>query len=409
MFRKLEPLFSYVPKFMRTAQMKMFIQGTGGYSVWLYYKDTNDAKMNHPLVIESMKYLESKKDVCELIGTPVRLVSSIKNRGYIGDENASFSFKVKGPRGQLDIELSGVAQTLDNIGMTREAKDHQKYSVKQSDSDQAERKQTLDESNFVDYSIPDGTINSELTKLIVAEQFEDPEAQTKRSEVIQDINQKFWKIEYLYCNVDENMRIMVHPDPEKRNKVNTKSNFIYKRENLEDLVRERKVILESLNLYKQELTPEERAEFTKFSTQELYRKVGAKRFYLMFVFGFMTITGYTMYLTNKRKPQINSQLVDKVKRIITGHGEISKHQNHNINWFETTYGALIDKQADFEIPFYGHNYSGKAIVSGVYDLKSRDHVVNDVRVELYDKNGDIKHAYDIVKNKLNLTEYKIDV
>jgi len=98
------------------------------------------------------------------------------------------------------------------------------------------------------------------------------------------------------------MRIMVHPDPEKRNKVNTKSNFIYKRENLEDLVRERKVILESLNLYKQELTPEERAEFTKFSTQELYRKVGAKRFYLMFVFGFMTITGYTMYLTNKRKP-----------------------------------------------------------------------------------------------------------
>jgi len=42
----------------------------------------------------------------------------------------------------------------------------------------------LDESNFVDYSIPDGTINSELTKLIVAEQFEDPEAQTKRSEVI---------------------------------------------------------------------------------------------------------------------------------------------------------------------------------------------------------------------------------
>jgi len=59
-----------------------------------------------------------------LIGTPVRLVSSIKNRGYIGDENASFSFKVKGPRGQLDIELSGVAQTLDNIGMTREAKDH---------------------------------------------------------------------------------------------------------------------------------------------------------------------------------------------------------------------------------------------------------------------------------------------
>jgi len=102
------------------------------------------------------------------------------------------------------------------------------------------------------------------------------------------------------------MRIMVHPDPEKRNKVNTKSNFIYKRENLEDLVRERRVILESLNLYKLELSDEERGELTKFNTQEMYRKVGFKRLYLMFIFGFMSITGYTMYLTNKRKPLINS-------------------------------------------------------------------------------------------------------
>ena len=115
-------------------------------------------------------------------------------------------------------------------------------------------------------------------------------------------DKKFWKIEYLYCNVDENMRIMVYPDPEKRNKVNTKSNFVYKRDNLEDLVRERRTILESLNLYKLELSEEEKAELTRFNTQEMYRKVGFKRLYLMFIFGFVSITGYTMYLTNKRKP-----------------------------------------------------------------------------------------------------------
>lgn len=409
MFKKLNPMFSYVPKFMKTLQMKVFVQGVGGYSGWLYYNGRNRAKFTHPLVVESFKYLESKKDIKEQIGSPIRIIHSIKNRGYISDENASFSFKVQGPRGTLNIELSGTSQTLGNIGMTREAKDHCKFALKQNEKDQNDKKQTQDECNFVDYCIPDGNIRPDLDKLMIADQFEDKELQQKRSEIALDKDQKFWKVEYLYCNVDENMRIMVHPDPEKRNKINKKESYIFKRDNLEDLVKEKKLILESLNLYKQDLSEEERNELTRFNTQEMYRKVGAKRFYLIVVFGFLSISGYTMFLTNKRKPQKGSVLVDKVKNIITGHSEISAHQNHRINWFNTTIGARIDKQSDFEMMFYGHNYSGKATISGHYDDKLTDHVIQDVKVELFDKNGDLKHTYEIIKNKLNLTTYQFDI
>ena len=67
MFRKLDPLFAYVPKFMKTAQMKMFLVGVSGYSVWLYYKDAN----------ELMNYSKSESKV--FFEAPVTALSSRGN------------------------------------------------------------------------------------------------------------------------------------------------------------------------------------------------------------------------------------------------------------------------------------------------------------------------------------------
>ena len=130
MFKRLNlPFGQYIPKFMKTFQMKMFLLGVTGFSTYKYYEQRNEEKMNHPIIHESIRYLETKKDVRELIGTPIHLVHTVKNRAYSDKDSANFSFKVKGPRGELKVELSGISQTLDNIGLTREAKDYLKHKM----------------------------------------------------------------------------------------------------------------------------------------------------------------------------------------------------------------------------------------------------------------------------------------
>ena len=93
-------------------------------------------------------------------------------------------------------------------------------------------------------------------------------------------------------------------------------------------------MLETFGLYRPELTEEERSEITRFNTQEMYRKVGFKRWYFMIAFGFVSISGYTMYVTNKRKALINSVAVDKVKQIILGHKEINSMMRNKIFWVD---------------------------------------------------------------------------
>jgi hypothetical protein len=254
MMKKLQPLFNLVPKFMKTFQMKVFLLGGSGVTGYLYYQQRNELKMDHPLVGEAIRLLESKKDVRELIGAPLYVVQGISNRASIGDQVASFSYKVKGPRGTLNIELSGVAQPLSNIGLTREAKDYlRKNKLETETTDRA----SLDEVNYLDYNIPEKAYFEKLRSLHVSTQFDDETARETRASDNLPSGLKFWKIDYLYCNVDENMRIMVHPDKETRAKLNQPTNFILKRENLDHLAQEKKAKLVALNLYKADMSQEE--------------------------------------------------------------------------------------------------------------------------------------------------------
>jgi hypothetical protein len=252
--KKLQPLFNLVPKFMKTFQMKVFLLGGSGVTGYLYYQQRNELKMDHPLVGEALRLLESKKDVRELIGAPLYVVQGISNRASIGDEVASFSYKVKGPRGTLNIELSGVAQPLSNIGLTREAKD---YLRKNKIETETTGRASLDEVNYLDYNIPEKAYFEKLRSLHVSTQFDNETARETRAGDNLPSDLKFWKIDYLYCNVDENMRIMVHPDKETRAKLNQPTNFILKRENLDHLAQEKKAKLVALNLYKADMSLEE--------------------------------------------------------------------------------------------------------------------------------------------------------
>ena len=402
--QRLQPVFTLVPKFMKTFQMKVFLMSATGVTGYMWYKNRNETKMEHPLVGEALKLLESKKDVRELIGTPLYVVHSLQNRASTGSELASFSYKVKGPRGTLNIELSGVSQPLDQIGLTREAKE-----FVQKNNPGIEPKTTLDELNYVDFDIPGMEYYAKLSNVQLSKQFDDPKAKEARAAQELPSDLKFWKIDYLYCNVDENMRIMVHPDKATRSRLNSTSNFITKRENLDDLAQEKKAKLKALDLYREDLSQEELDEISKFKTQEMYRKVGFKRWYMLMVAGFCGITAYTMYVTNKRKALINSFAVSKVKNVILGHSEIKAMLGNKVVFFDTTIGALINGQADYEMMFYGYKHSGRVSVSSFYDEAKSDFILKDVTAKIFDADGNAVKEYEIMKNKVNTTGYKFEL
>jgi hypothetical protein len=141
----------------------------------------------------------------------------------------------------------------------------------------------------------------------------------------------------------------------------------------------------------------------------MYRKIGFKRWWMMLGFGFFTITTYTMYVTNKRKPLIRSFAVSKVKDIILGHTEIKNLLGGRVMFVDTTMGALIDKQADYELAFYGYNHSGKVTVSSFYDDEKSDFVLKDVTAQLFDRQGAPMKGFEIMKNRVNLTNYNFDL
>lgn len=370
-------------------QMKIGFLGITGVTVYNFYKQRLDSRFQHPMVKEAIKMIESNKDVQELIGVPVSVVSSIRNQGMINEEATSFSFKVRGPRGDLNIELAGISANLEQIGVTPEAKDYllKKEKIEGKVTQNIVR-HNLEELNYVDFFIPD---MEQYTKLDYQQTGADFEQNSKQAENIDyklTPKSKFWKIDYLYANVDENMRIMMMPNKDQRSKLNNSSSFILTRQTLQDLAEEKKQRYKCLGILKESYTDVELAELTKFRTQEVYKNIGYKRWYAIAGFSFVTMWAYSTLLINKRKPIVNSVLVHKVKDIVNGNGQIKKLMNGKILWIDTTRGALIDQRAEFEIKFYGHNNYGTVKVDSSFDEGLNDFKIQNLKVELVSRSGE---------------------
>jgi hypothetical protein len=155
-----------VRNLFKSSPMYLGLLGVGGSVTMLYYRQRLDSKLDHPLVKESLRIMETNPDITEMIGQPLSVQSTLRSRASIGVEVCSFSYKVQGPRGSLDIELAGCASEHQKIGPDKYSKGKLKevnaVAIKhnkalkdnKSPSMQVyENRDNLDEFNYADYYV----------------------------------------------------------------------------------------------------------------------------------------------------------------------------------------------------------------------------------------------------------------
>ena len=113
---------SFLPKFMRTPTWALLGTGFVGSTIYMSYKNRLDNQLNHTLVEESIHLLENNDGVVELIGAPIMVESSMRNRADLGDNINNFTYYVSGPRGKLRVELASCARNLSGIGVNSKGK-----------------------------------------------------------------------------------------------------------------------------------------------------------------------------------------------------------------------------------------------------------------------------------------------
>ena len=113
---------SFIPKFMRTPTWALLGTGFVGSSIYMTYKSRLDSRLEHTLVEESVHLLENNQEVLEIIGAPIMVESSIRNRADLGDNISNFTYYVSGPRGKLKVELAACARNLSALGVNSKGK-----------------------------------------------------------------------------------------------------------------------------------------------------------------------------------------------------------------------------------------------------------------------------------------------
>jgi hypothetical protein len=86
------------------------------------YKNKLDQRLQHTLVQESIHLLENNEEVLELVGAPIMVESSMRNRADLGDNINNFTYFVSGPRGKLRVELASCARNLSGLGPNSKGK-----------------------------------------------------------------------------------------------------------------------------------------------------------------------------------------------------------------------------------------------------------------------------------------------
>jgi hypothetical protein len=119
--RKIQKM-NFLPKFMRTPTWALLGTGFVGSTIYMTYKNKLDNRLNHTLVEESIHLLENNEEVLELVGAPIMVESSLRNRADLGDNINNFTYYVSGPRGKLRVELASCARNLSGLGPNSKGK-----------------------------------------------------------------------------------------------------------------------------------------------------------------------------------------------------------------------------------------------------------------------------------------------
>lgn len=364
---------------MRTPTWAILGSGVTGSLIYMTYKKKLDTRLRNPIVEESLHLLENNDEVIEMIGAPITIQSSIRNRADIGEDISNFSYFVTGPRGKLQVELASCSRKLESLGPNLKGKKLLEEICKEKGIPFV-FPNNINEFNYNEYYIPDKEIvNSE------AEVFN----KTLKGKIPDASN--FWHIEYLFAEVEEGVRIMVAPIPN-----NEKSEDpILKRETFEDLIQEYEGRRDSRRDFRKAQTPEEQEELRKFRIREMYKDIGYTRFYMLAGVFFIGMSAYIMFRKNKRISVCNSMIHEKGKKLIERNEKLVGRLGNKIFFPEMTLGARIGDEADFKILFMGEGYYGNARIQGFFNEKKSDWEVRGFDVEVFDAEGvRVEEEYD---------------
>ncbi len=322
--------------------------GAGGIGtlVYTFFQQRTDAKLSHPLIKESILLLQNNDEIVQLIGVPIVIEPTIGTRAAISGEVANFSYKVRGPRGKVAVELAGQGLPLRELGPNAKAKAGLK---------ETEVPPTLDEHNFNDYYVPDKETLKDYFAL--ASQVTPEDEATQLSQ-----NSKFWKYEYLFAEVDKDVRILIAPDE----KVAQTQPAVAQRKTMADLKREFQKRLTSYRVMDKNMTPEEKEEFRKIRLNEHYRRVGYVRNYLMLGVAFVAMNMYVLFRRNKRLSIMGSSLQSNIERLLLRSPEFraAVPDYMKTHFIESSLGARIGNHADYKFYFMAPENAGIVHVDG---------------------------------------------
>ena len=345
------------------------LAGTG-YFITRYY---NDKEFDHTTVLESIRLLTKNTQIVEMIGYPIDIVPGItRNRALISDTSNVYQFIVRGPRGRLNISLCSEAKTQDQI---------------------------TNSSICKEYYIPDNSLKSTIENV----RSQGGEDLLEKTAIPAD--KKFWKINYLIVDISPDYRIPIVSPPEK---ISIKEAEVQNDGNVEKKEKEdekvRKFLLE---VYKEETdrkgtdikapkSEEEIEEIRKFRMNETYRKVGYVRSYLFMIAVFGTMGAYIYVVKNKRKRIQGSEIQYIMQQYINSHSYIRNKYGNNLKFIQTSRGAIIDQQAEFEQDFIANKGFGTVFTKGIFNEESKEWKIQSIKVGSKDKKGALHDLFQLI-------------
>lgn len=338
----------YIPSFMRNPTY--FALGTGAFGTLLYtlYSQRLDKKLSHPLVKESILLLQNNDEVVQLIGVPIMLEQTIGSRASVSQDAGHFSYKVRGPRGKLAVEMAGQSLPLSQLGPNPKGK-----ILLKSTNPTGQLPENLDEYNYNEFYVPDDTVVNDYLSLSIRPTQED-------NDVKLTPNDRFWKYEYLFTEVDKDVRILISPDE----KLAQQQAPILARNSVADLKNEFHDRLKAYRVMSANMSEEEREEFRKIRLNDHYRRIGYVRNYMMLAMGFIAMNSYVLFRKNKRLPVMGSSLQSNIEKALLRSSEfrsmIPSYQK--VHFLQTSIGARVGDHADYSFYFMAPECAGKVFV-----------------------------------------------
>ena len=370
---------SFIPKFMRTPTWGILGLSLTGGVTYMTYKYQLDQSLRHPLVEEAIHLLENNEEVLEIVGAPVMIDSSVRNRADIGSDISNFSFKVTGPRGNVKVEMASCSRKLQSLGPNLAGKNLLKEKARKTGQD-VTIPNNVNEFNFNEYNIPGLEVVQE-------------EDQLYKHSLSGPLDPKstFWHIEYLFAEVDDGLRIMVAPVPQAEKEEEP----ILGRQSYEDLIAEYEARRNSRRDFRKAQTQEEQDEMRKFRIRKMYKNMAYTRFYLLMSLFIGGMSAYIMFRKNKRTHIVNNMLHEKAKWLIETNPKIIERCGENLLFPSQTLGARIGNDAEFQFVFMGEGHYGKVNVDSVYVEKDLKWKINQFGVELFNEKGEkIEEEFD---------------